>query len=68
MKRLLGGINMAKELDNEFLLRENYMRKEFFEEAVRDKEKEFKRKYPNAGIIKKRNKHGCRLTVIERSV
>ena len=50
-----------KQLENSSLLKENYMRQEFFEEAVQAKITEFKMKYPKAEVSIQRNKHGARV-------
>lgn len=57
---------MSREVDRKFILRENYMREDAFQEAVKDKKREFAKKYPNADVNVKWYKHGCRLTVRER--
>ncbi len=55
-----------KQLDNKFFARETYIREEFLKEAIKDKEEEFKRKYPNANVVERWNNQGCRLVVMEK--
>ncbi len=57
---------MSREVNRKFILRENYMGKDDFKEAVKDKKQEFTKKYPNADVEEKWNKHGCRLIVREK--
>lgn len=57
----------GKELKNKSLLKENFVREEFFEDAVKEKEAEFKRRFPNAEIVIKRNKNGACVTAYEKT-
>ena len=63
MKKNMHG---KKELEQKNLLRDNFLKEEYFQEAVKTEEEHFKMKYPDSEICKNWNKHGCRIIVYSR--
>lgn len=56
-----------KQLNNAILLRRGFENFYEFEEAITSKEKEFKMRYPNSKIIKRRRKKStCRVMVYSK--
>lgn len=56
-----------KQLANKFILKEGYLKKEFFEDAIQDKICEFKRRFPECIIEVKRNENGARIIVYQKT-
>jgi len=56
----------GKEIANKFILRENYLKDEYFEDAIVKKKNAFKQCFPKCDIIVRRNKHGARVIVYEK--
>lgn len=57
----------GKELETKFLLKENFVRVDFFEDAVKEKGNEFKRRYPTAEIVIRRNRNGASVTAYTKT-
>ena len=55
-----------KQLGNKFVLRENYIKEEYFEDGIKEVINQLKREYGNCVIEVKRNKHGARVIAYER--
>lgn len=56
----------GKEVANKPLLYENFTRKDYFEEEVKEYIHYFERKYSNCEIVVKRNKHGARIIAYQK--
>lgn len=57
----------AKQLGNKFILREGYLKEEYFEDAIKERINTFERNFPRCKIDVRRNKHGARVIAYERN-
>lgn len=56
-----------KQLANKFILREGYLKKQFFEDAIEEKILEFKTRFPECIIDVKKNEKGARIIVYQKT-
>ena len=56
----------AKQLGNKFILREGYLKEEYFEDAIKERINTFKTIFPKCRIDVRRNKHGARIIAYEK--
>ena len=57
-----------KQLGNKFVLRENYIKDEYFKDAIKEVSTQLKKEYKNCIIEVRTNKHGARVIAYEKFI